>query len=271
MPAPSSSAPSASAIPERQHQAVTAAGGRRSTALSLHSTVSSVSDSGAGDNSGRLSFQQQHQQPPLQRNDSLSDSLQPPADDDDPRPRNQAAGSLASFPSFPSFHTAPPEEEDAAAAGITVVDDVRTLGHVENHIVVLLPKAMDKIQYLLRPLRAQFLRGTPFCKGVVVLTETNVAQLERQCRSLEVRLSDVSNYHIFSRSHTYVYPNPPDSPSPTRAARTTPSPPCPSTSTWWRGSPTRPGTYGGRASRRPTPASFWRTARRCRCVCGGVV
>lgn len=224
MPVPPSNAPSASAIPERQHQAVAAAGGRRATALSLHSTVSSVSDSGAGDNNnGRLSFQQyQHQQPPPQRrNDSLSDSLQPPADeddddDDDPRPRNQAAGSLASFPSFPSFHTAPPEEEDAtAAAGITVVDDVRTLGHVENHIVVLLPKAMDKIQYLLRPLRAQFLRGTPFCKGVVVLTETNVGQLERQCRSLEVRqLSDVSNYHIFSRSHTRQYPQlPPLSPA----------------------------------------------------------
>lgn len=70
---------------------------------------------------------------------------------------------------------------------ITVVDDVRALEHVENHIVVLLPKATNKIQYLLRPLRAQFLRGTPFSKSVVILTEANVSQLERYCRSLEVR------------------------------------------------------------------------------------
>lgn len=260
---PASTASSASVIPERQY-AQTAAAGRRSTALSLHSTFSSVSDSGAGDN-GRVSFQQEPPPPPTpQRDESLSDSV--PAEDRRP----DLAGSLASFP---SFHTTqallPPEEE--GAAGITVVDDVRTLGHVENHIVVLLPKAMDKIQYLLRPLRAQFLRGTPFCKSVVILTETSVGQLERHCRSLEVGLVGRCGVHptnVRTISHAYTIHPKPRSPPPTRAAHTTPLRPCPSTSTWWRASRTRPGTSGGRASRRPTPASSWRTARRCRCVVG---
>lgn len=87
--------------------------------------------------------------------------------------------SLSSFHSTRPF----PAEEDG---GITVVDDVRALEHVENHIVVLLPKATTKIQYLLRPLRAQFLRDTPFCKSIVILTEANVSLLERHCQSLEV-------------------------------------------------------------------------------------
>lgn len=87
--------------------------------------------------------------------------------------------SLSSFHSTRAF----PAEEDG---GITVVDDVRTLEHVENHIVVLLPKANTKIQYLLRPLRALFLRDTSFCKSIVILTEANVGLLERHCQSLEV-------------------------------------------------------------------------------------
>ena len=76
----------------------------------------------------------------------------------------------------------------AGEVGVTAVDDVRTMEGIENHIVVLLPKAVDKINYLLRPLRAQFLQGTPYCKSIVILTDGNLQHLQKHCQNLEVRL-----------------------------------------------------------------------------------
>jgi hypothetical protein len=252
---PAAGAQPPATIPERTAEAEVMAR-RRSLASSMRSsTLSSVSASGntTTNTTSRVSLHQYQQRPPLA---SASADVDGSGDSD------EAAARGHSLSSFPSFHTtqALPSEE----VGITVVEDVRALGHVENHVLVLLPKAVDKIQYLLRPLRAQFLKGTPFCKSVVFLTEAGVGALERHCRSLEVCgiwITD-SVMTTYILTPTYLYNSPP----PTRAARTTPSPRCPSTSTWWRASPTRPGTSGGRVSRRPTLASSWRTAPRCRCV-----
>jgi len=73
-----------------------------------------------------------------------------------------------------------------SADGMRVVDDVRTLerGPMQDHIVVLLPKAVDKIHYLLRPLRNQLLQGTGYFKGVVILTDGNLQHLEQQFQDL---------------------------------------------------------------------------------------
>jgi hypothetical protein len=75
-----------------------------------------------------------------------------------------------------------------SADGMRMVDDVRTLarGPMQDHIVVLLPKAVDKIQFLLRPLRNQFLQGTGYSKGVVILTDGNLQHLEQQFRDLQM-------------------------------------------------------------------------------------
>ncbi len=176
-------------IPERPVASSGANAG--SATLSLQSPMSSVS---AGESTGgKVSFHQQPQQPqpPPPRNDSCSSLAC--TSDADAEGADARFGAGRGHASASSFHTtqAAADGEGQGESGITVVEDVRALGHVvENHIVVLLPKAMDKIQYLLRPLRAQFLRGTPFCKSVVILTESSVEQLERQCRSLEVRTDE---------------------------------------------------------------------------------
>ena len=68
--------------------------------------------------------------------------------------------------------------------GVTAVEDVRTM-NLEDHIVVLLPRTAEKLQCLLRPLRAHFLQGTHYSKPVVILTDVSLSQLEQYCNSLE--------------------------------------------------------------------------------------
>lgn len=71
------------------------------------------------------------------------------------------------------------------AGDIHVVDDVRALerGAMQDHIVILLPKAVDKVCYLLRQLRCQILHGTGYLKEVVILTEGRGEDLEKQFQS----------------------------------------------------------------------------------------
>lgn len=191
LPAPSAAQqPQATTIPDRTAEAE--AGGSRQSALPVRaSTLSSLSASG-NTNTNRVSWHQHQQQQPQPRQPWTAAGVASADVDVDgagsgSRSQHEAAARGHSLSSFPSFHTTQALPLAEEAGGITVVEDVRALGHVENHILVLLPKAVDKIQYLLRPLRAQFLKGTPFCKRVVFLTEAGLGALERHCRSLEVR------------------------------------------------------------------------------------
>lgn len=93
--------------------------------------------------------------------------------------------------SLESNVSSPPQDEAQvreAACGMRLVDDVRVLegGPLKDHIVVLLPKAVGKIHHLLRPLRSQFLQGTAYSKGVVILADGNLQHLERQFQDLQV-------------------------------------------------------------------------------------